>query len=826
MKITAYIYLVLTGICGFLHYPLAVISPYGLQSDGIQLVFNYEFPHIFIASFISTAFIFLNLDKFNLNGKAQKIIPGALGLIVLSGLIYQVPIYRIFETAAFFTVPIGVFLAVKVTQNSFPLVAVITLIFIVNLGFCLLISGNNKIGIAGNQNWLAATLISGFPFLLIALKKLPQKVFYAISVLICILTVIVFIRTSARALIPAVGVFALYFLYQRKSIKVNVAVWIVILALGCAGVAWKFDKVKRGFAQDIRGPLYMDTVGLIVSTPLLGTGPGNFQKDFPEHASDTLKKRIYYSSIVEHPHNEFLNLAASNGVIVAGIWLFFLFILLKKRDDTEGVLLQFSVLTAFIMGMADKPLTESPSAIIFLCACGLLMPDKFYQSEQRGSVKNMRVAGGVFAVIVLVFGIYRTQIDIRSRYHFWKGEDFRLRMGRYNRSEIINQAFTHYAKSSNIDPTFINAAYNAASFSIYFYSSLSQDQKLLEHMISLEPDYSDFNLKIAQYYMKQARLLGEGDEKEETENVAESFYLRNYELSPWNINRSRWLVRFYLETEQFDKAEEWILKTREITRERMVTRYTHTDKVDLLGDLEKWLNTLLNSDDAPVNIDGAMKDNDSGDYLEFKLFERTNFLANYPAKPIYELDRQFWSRRVRLWEKVKSRGIKSVKDIMNLMVSLNVKDEPAEWPLKVLESGDGNARTLASLACSINSFFERESVILNGPKGEIISTLFEGDNAFLWNCKTDTLMEMTIGEFLKSPFMGEGYQYELFCYPEAFCLRNQVNADIASMHPDIPLICQSPTLDKIRLQRILGKVNISYSNYYIPLLDSAALKAK
>ena len=211
-------------------------------------------------------------------------------------------------------------------------------------------------------------------------------------------------------------------------------------------------------------------MGLIASTPLLGTGPGNFQKDFPEYASETLKKRIYYSSITEHPHNEFLNLAACNGIIVAGIWLYFLFLLLKKREDSEGVLLQFSLLTVFVMGMADKPLTESPSAIIFLCVCGLLLPEKFYKTKESSEVKNLRIAGGILAAAVLAFGVYRTQIDIRSRYHFWKGEDFRLRMGSLNRSEIINKAFTHYLKSSNIDPTFINAAYNAASFSIYFSS--------------------------------------------------------------------------------------------------------------------------------------------------------------------------------------------------------------------------------------------------------------------------------------------------------------------------------------------------------------------
>ena len=112
-----------------------------------------------------------------------------------------------------------------------------------------------------------------------------------------------------------------------------------------------------------------------------------------------------------------------------------------------------------------------------------------------------------------MFGAFRTQIDVRSRYHFWKGENLRMSMNPSNQREIVPDMFSHFKKSAEIDPSFINTAYNAATISLYFYNNLSQDQELLGKMLELEPDYSDFNKWLALYYLKQSRLLGAGQEK-------------------------------------------------------------------------------------------------------------------------------------------------------------------------------------------------------------------------------------------------------------------------------------------------------------------------
>ena len=829
MKKISIVYLFLLSLCCFLHYPLALIFPFGAESS-VDMVFNFEFPHVFIASSLSLGYIVIDLGKINLRDLYTRALGAGLGLILLSGLIYSVPFYRVIESAAFFTVPLGVFLALKRSEKDSVIYYVFSVLFIINLTYCLFLNG--KFGIAGNQNWLAATLICSFPFFLLILKKLPINYFRIVACLTGALTVYVLYKTSARALIPAVGAFVLYFLYQRKPLRFNALIYLgLVLVLGTV-ISMKSDKVMRGVNQDIRGPLAKDTISLILSSPFLGVGPGNFQRDFPPHASDTLKKRIYYSSIAEHPHNELLNMAAGCGLPVAFLWLFFLYSLLKKRPGFEEIAIQFCVIVGFMMGMADKPLTESPSVIVFLVACGFLLPKSVFKEEQKEN-KNVANAGIFLALGVLAFTIFRAQTDIRSRYHFWQGERLRAVLSS-NPKQIVPDMFKHYKLSSEIDPTFINAAYNAATVSLHFYDSLSQDKELLERMIALEPDYSDFNKWIGLYYMKQAALLGEGEEKRAIEAEAEKYYLRNYDLSPWNINRCRELIRFYVRTSNDSEIEKWILKARDVAWERLETRYTHTDKVDLPGDMRTWIEAASKDLNYPSIWVGSMKANEGKDYSGEEQFKNTNALRSYTQRNISSLDEKFFNRRLRLLKAQFSQGLTSTAAILNHLASITVEGGGVEWPVDTFEKAKGSELSVATLACAMNMGIGNESILLVN-EDSLLCVLFDGDRSWILNVKDSVLIEASLDEFhknkdLRKQLCGsekDNFKYELFCYPEAFCLRNQLVSDlVTSFHDGVFIMCNSPLLDRIRIRKKIGDREVRYARSFIRLLDTAALNFK
>ena len=48
------------------------------------------------------------------------------------------------------------------------------------------------------------------------------------------------------------------------------------------------DNIQRNLNQDIRLPLTQNTISMVLDAPVFGHGPGNFQKSFPEYASDSL----------------------------------------------------------------------------------------------------------------------------------------------------------------------------------------------------------------------------------------------------------------------------------------------------------------------------------------------------------------------------------------------------------------------------------------------------------------------------------------------------------------------------------------------------------
>ena len=828
MKAAGIVFLILLCLCSFVHYPLAIISPIGVK-DEIGMVFSFEFPHIFLASILSLVYLSFNLHKLNHKSIFLRLSGLATLLILLSSLIYNVPLYRMVEVLSFFTVPLAVSVALKNSNGIKAILISISILFIMNLVYCY--GFGNNVGIAGNKNWLAATLICGFPFFVLLLKKLPLKFFYPLVAITGLLMLNMLISTSARALIPAIGLAVFYFCIQRKSKKFNsmvfggLALAVIILAF------MKSDKVKRVVNQDIRGPLLADSFSLIASTPFLGTGPGNFQKDFPPHASETLKKRIYYSSISEHPHNELVNFMANCGIPAALLWLVFVCRLLKERDDFEGMAFQFGLICAFIMGLADKPLSESPSAIIFLLLCGLLIPESEHADEEV-QLKVLKPAGAVLACGVVIFGALRIQGDVQSRYHFWKGESMRMAMNSQNQKVIVPQMFEHFKKSMEYDPHFINAAYNAAAVSLHFYNSLSQDQKLLDHMMNLEPDYSDINKWIGLYYLKQARLLGEGSEKDETEAVAEQYYLRNFVLSPWNINRCRELIRFYVETKNFAKVEEWILKAGEVARERLKARYTHTDRIDLEGDLQKVLESVRSSGELPFNIFDGMKANEGGDYYRFDLFSKSKNLKTFTRKRVNPLDSDFWKRRLSLLDEMRKRGINSSRDVLNLMLSFEQVKAEVSWPLDVLKEQKGSVKSVASLACTMNGLLGNTSTLMVNKAGLTLCVLFDKEQSLIWNCQKGELFEVSLAAFhsdgeLRKTITGsetDDFEYELFCYPEAFCLRNQLFSNILSLHPEVPEFCLSPTLERVRLSKKNGARKIRYASDHVRLLDAAAEK--
>ena len=70
--------------------------------------------------------------------------------------------------------------------------------------------------------------------------------------------------------------------------------------------------------------MWRDTVPVILERPLIGHGPDNFAEPFARHEGEDLRAMLLEEAVVDKAHNEFLQVAATTGLLglAAYLWLF------------------------------------------------------------------------------------------------------------------------------------------------------------------------------------------------------------------------------------------------------------------------------------------------------------------------------------------------------------------------------------------------------------------------------------------------------------------------------------------------------------------------
>ena len=248
--------------------------------------------------------------------------------------------------------------------------------------------------------------------------------------------------------------------------------------------------------------------------------------------------------------------------------------------------------------------------------------------------------------------------------------------------------------------------------------------------------------------------------------------------------------------------------------------------------MNKWMEDVAQGKDEPFSLNGVMKANEGLDYSRFNPFDKTNHLQLYASRDFKDLDRKFFMRRLSLLKAQNEKGLTDTQKILNFMASFQLIEERTQWPLNVFKNGKGNARSLASLACALNSGIGNESALLVNDDGIILCVLFEGNKCWIWNCRESVLVQTTPQEFhtnedLRLQLCGrakDDFRYEIFSYPEAFCLRNQVASDVIISFTETQFPCISPALAEIRLRKKIGDREIRFANKHIRLLDEEAAK--
>jgi len=187
----------------------------------------------------------------------------------------------------------------------------------------------------GNPNFFAAYLVIALPLLFLFFKEKSVYLKFIGFAGVIIFALDLYYAGSRGGILAAfAGIMVFLFAKYGKRIKflkiILVSVFLCALAAGYLTRSFWFRQTTRLF-------IWRDTIRMALKNPF-GVGPGAFAANFPDYASDKLKK-VYPQKdyIVNFAHNEYLEIFSELGP--PGLFLFLMIIVTFFRKSRNPYLL-------------------------------------------------------------------------------------------------------------------------------------------------------------------------------------------------------------------------------------------------------------------------------------------------------------------------------------------------------------------------------------------------------------------------------------------------------------------------------------------------------
>ncbi len=278
------------------------------------------------------------------------------------------------------------------------------------------------IGITGNLNWHASFLLATAPLVIyLILSKwtgnyIKDILLIGFALFIAVLSLAFINRCHTRGSWLALTVSAVllgWSCLNRKFKLITLAVcfggiFIFLLLLDC-----NIFSIPEYYLRN-EARIFFTEAGLkLISTnPLLGVGVSRFPQEFRVFLPVEFYTSIFATDIVSHPHNHFIYIAATRGIIGLFTWLILVLIPLynllfnsKKYPMTplDRVFL-FSFLTLLFHGMFDKNLVSWPTNIIYLLLLGMMWK-QYWPKREKITADQPSIPSGIISKLVTVSGI-------------------------------------------------------------------------------------------------------------------------------------------------------------------------------------------------------------------------------------------------------------------------------------------------------------------------------------------------------------------------------------------------------------------------------------
>jgi hypothetical protein len=690
-------------------------------------------------------------------------------------------------------------------------------------------------GLSGNSNWFASTSLALAPWALFSLYHILRSLFSRVLAVgqanlisgfvafasVASITVYWLVLAKSRGAWLALISFCILSLLIKVTLKWRIVLFTLIL--GVASSVIFSTAFKQAIREDIRGPLWTNTVNMAASSPGIGYGPGNFRKVYTLFRSPEHSIRLVSALSTEHPHNEFLYLAAEVGIPGALIWLFLVMALLFVRVRTrEGHCARFGFIILLVHGFFDKGLVSPPGNILFWLFAGLItarwLQQKIKVQQHSCKVFSLALAASLLCLVPIalrVKSITKAQLEYRTVAALNSLHSQGLVKG--SRPKVLKRLYDDYMIASDLDPHNVLYPYMALNIAVEKMRSLKLAAEPMRRVNVLDENYEHFNYFSARYHFQQAFLAREESVKKSHLMLADKLMALELRLHPYNLKVSKFIIDFLIDRKEGLRANNLYKYSNTVCANMFERKFAH--KSSALALLEKWRVAAQEGRpealQAATEILAGFKGIGTIDKLLPSLASSNGFMSKSKSQEFHVTDVQYWQEIFdlrRLFNKGKV-GEALVKDLLQ-QIEIN-REQKFYWPGEVIKNKKGSELSVACLLRVAGHIQDYITFIVKVDTLDKVHWLVymknENEEFLVWPSAKKIVkvdfkkmdkqkMQKIIGDEVRAikPF--------LFEYPQAFWMRNvYLSQIISSKLPNFRNYCFSPSLVKINLQRFLIK---------------------
>lgn len=326
---------------------------------------------------------------------------------------------------------------------------------------------------------------------------------------------------------------------RRKGITVALMAGVILLSVGWLG--WEpifspFDKLgeHREKLAEERLAAWQETVGIVKSYPIFGTGAGTFP-----HAHKAFRKTASENGSSEHAYNTYLEILADQGILGLGCFLTFLLAVFAsirqflKRKEIYSIYLFLGAVTGLtailIFCLVENQLQNGANAVYFFFLSGLciaaahtrirsLRHPTLLKTNQKEWLEP--VAGSVTAFLffwgtAFFGGAYLGELHLDNIMHYYAGSA--LTGGNYD--TVVDRA----SKAALYDPLESRNLIVLANAQSALMAKEDRSLDLLDRAIRVNPMNSGNLQAVANYFSNNGLF-----------SLAQKFYQAALKYDPAN----------------------------------------------------------------------------------------------------------------------------------------------------------------------------------------------------------------------------------------------------------------------------------------------------